>query len=198
MKGRLICFEGVDGSGKGLQIGKLAERMLNSISFTYPDKNWEVGRIIDTFLKKKVHLNPVHQFLLYSSDIFKDQGKLEKLLAGGKTVILDRYIFSTIAYQGASGFEMKRGIGIAKELGFIKPDITFLLDISPKTSVERKKKQNKSLERFEKEKFLKKVRKNYLGLAKRNFLSKKWVVVNGERDPDEMAREIRLLVLKTP
>ncbi|MFH0817590.1 MAG: dTMP kinase [Candidatus Micrarchaeota archaeon] len=196
MKGKLICFEGIDGSGKGTQARNLIKKMPGSALFAYPDKNWPIGRVIANFLAKKVRLSPVHQFLLYSADIHKDQGKIEKLLKAGKTVILDRYLFSTLAYQGASGFGIKRGQKIIKELNFLAPDLTILLDINPRASVERKKKQNSSLERFEKEKFLGKVRKNYLMLAKRKFLSKKWLVVNGGEKPGKIAEEIRLLVLK--
>ncbi len=197
MKGRLICFEGTDGSGKGSQIRRLAEKTPGAVFFTYPDKGWEIGRIIAKFLRKRVAFSPIHQFLLYAGDIHKDQEKINGMLEQGKTVILDRYIFSTISYQGASGFGTKRGIGLVTELGFLAPDIAILLDINPKTSVERKKKQNNALERFEKQRFLKKVRANYLELARNNFLSKKWFIVDGERSEGEIAEEISLLVLKS-
>ena len=196
MNGKLVCFEGIDGSGKGTQVKRAIEAIPSAVLFNYPDKNWAVGRVIGRFLEKKTKLSPLHQFLLYASDIHKDQEKIRELVEEGKTVVLDRYIFSTLAYQAASGFAMNKGLEIAEELGFLAPDLTILLDIDPKTSVERKKKQNALLERFEKEKFLGKVRKNYLSLAKRKFLSKKWAVLDGERSQAELAEEIRLLVLK--
>ncbi|MFH1471023.1 MAG: dTMP kinase [Candidatus Micrarchaeota archaeon] len=197
MRGKLICFEGIDGSGKGTQVRAMQGREPSSILFTYPDKSWPIGRVISSFLKKTVSLSPAHQFLLYLADIYKDQERIRAMLESGKTVVLDRYIFSTLAYQDASGFEIKRGVGIAKELGFLPPDITFLIDIDPKTSVLRKRKQNNSLERFEKQRFLARVRKNYLSLAKEKFLSKKWLVVDGRKGKADMAEEIRLLVLKS-
>jgi len=197
MRGKLICFEGIDGSGKGTQVRAMRRRMPGSVLFTYPDKNWPIGSIISSFLEKKVSLSPAQQFLLYLADIHKDQEKIRLMLESGKTVILDRYIFSTLAYQGASGFEIQRGEGIAKELGFIPPDITFLIDIDPKTSVLRKRKQNKSLERFEKQRFLTRARKNYLSLTKEKFLSKKWLVLDGRKGEADIAEEIRLLVLKS-
>ncbi len=195
MRGKIICFEGIDGSGKGTQVKKTIDAIPGAVLFTYPDKNWAVGRVIGSFLEKKTRLSPLHQFLLYASDIQKDQEKIKQLLEDGRTVVFDRYIFSTLAYQDASGFRMNKGLGIVKELEFLAPDLTILLDIDPKTSVERKKKQNNSLERFEKEKFLGKVRKNYLLLAKKKFLSKKWFVLDGGRSQAELGEEIRLLVL---
>jgi dTMP kinase len=198
MNGKLICFEGIDGSGKGTQVRKAMGVFPGSALFTYPDKNWEIGKVISDFLKKKVKLSPTNQFLLYASDIQKDQETIGKMLAEGKTVILDRYIFSTLAYQDASGFGMSRGLEIIDELGFLAPDIAILLDIDPKTSIARKKKQNSSLERFEKEKFLGKVRKNYLSLAKGKFLSKAWLVLDGRKSEAELAGGVRLLALKSP
>lgn len=197
MRGKLICFEGIDGSGKGSQIKRLMERMPDSVLFAYPDRSWEIGKAIQVFLKDKIRLSPVHQFFLYAADILKDQGRIERELELGKTVILDRYVISTVAYQAASGFEKERGLAIADELGFLKPDVTILLDISPKTSVERKKKQTGKLERFEKEKFLGKVRRNYLELARKRLVSKRWAVIDGEEEPERIGRNIETALGKT-
>ncbi len=191
MKGRLICFEGIDGSGKGSQIEKLRKKLHSPVIISYPDKNSVIGKLISEFLRKKLRLSPPNQFFLYASDIFKDQETIKGELEKGKTVILDRYALSTLAYQDASGFPMDKGLAIVKELDFLEPDLTILLDIDPEISVERKKKQNSSrLERFEKARFLRKVRKNYLLLAKKKALSKKWLVIDGSKGKDEIARRI--------
>ncbi|PIY60026.1 dTMP kinase [Candidatus Woesearchaeota archaeon CG_4_10_14_0_8_um_filter_47_5] len=196
MKGKLVCFEGIDGAGKGLQI-RIALKDRRAVLFTYPDKDWAIGRVIQGFLKNKIRLAPANQFFLYLSDIHKDQERIGTLLAQGKNVFLDRYVSSTIAYQGASGFPVKRGLEVAKEIGFLKPDLTIHLDINPTQSVARKKKQSAKLERFEKKKFLGKVRSNYLKLAKSILLSKSWAVVDAGRAPDEVRAEIGLLLRKT-
>ena len=191
MRGKLICFEGIDGSGKGSQIGLLRKKMPKAIVYTYPDKSWAIGKCISDFLKKRIRLSPVHQFLLYASDIFKDQERIRTELESGKAVLLDRYIISTVAYQAASGFPMEKSLAIINELEFLKPDLTVLLDIDPKISVRRKKKQNSSrLERFEKARFLGKVRKNYLLLTRKKQLSKKWLVIDGSKEKEEISGEI--------
>jgi dTMP kinase len=197
MTGKLIALEGIDGSGKGSQARRLLAGIPGAILLTYPDKNWAVGKVIASFLSKKVKLSPAHQFLLYLSDIHKDQETIRLMLQEGKTVILDRYLFSTLAYQDASGFEMEQGMAIVNELDFIEPDVTVLLDIPPSVSIERKKKQNKSLEFFEREKFLEKVRKNYLALAEEGFLSKEWLVLGGEGDEAGIFEQISRVIEHT-
>ncbi|MFH1447910.1 MAG: dTMP kinase [Candidatus Micrarchaeota archaeon] len=190
MGGKIICFEGIDGSGKGHQIHKLLEVSPEAVLYQYPDKNWEIGKVIDSFLKKRTRLSPTHQFFLYLSDILKDQGRIKDQIEEGKIIFLDRYITSTLVYQDASGFEMKKGIKIVKELDFIEPDLTILIDIHPEISISRKKKQNGKLEFFERKSFLEKVRKNFLKLRKTGTFSKRWLLVDGMNPPDEISEQI--------
>ncbi len=190
MRGLLICLEGIDGSGKGHQIHKLLEVSPDAQLYQYPDKNWEIGKAIGAFLKRKLKLNPTHQFFLYLSDIYKDQTKIENQLERGKIIFLDRYITSTIAYQDASGFDMKRGMSITRELGFIEPDLTVLIDVHPEISIRRKKKQNGKLEFFERKSFLQKVRQNFLKLKKSGVFSKKWLLVDGSLSPEDISERI--------
>lgn len=190
MKGKLICFEGIDGSGKGHQIGRLLQVSPEAALYKYPDTGWEIGKAIELFLKRGLKLSAAHQFFLYLSDILKDQERISDQLAQGKTVFLDRYITSTLAYQDASGFEMKRGLGIVRELDFIEPDLTILIDVHPEISIRRKRKQNGKLEFFERKSFLMKVRDNFLKLRGTGTFSKQWLLIDGANSPDEISEQI--------
>jgi dTMP kinase len=188
MRGKLICLEGIDGSGKETQL-KLILKMLKGkrVSvYKYPDGKSAFGEIIDMFLKKKIELSPLSQFFIYMLDIAKDQREIEKKLEGGETVLLDRYAFSTIAYQCSKGISFEKGVEMIWEMNFVKPDLVLLLDILPDVSIERKSRQKKMDRHEEDVELLRKVRENYLRLYDEKFLAGKWVKVDADGKPGEV------------
>jgi len=188
MRGKLICLEGIDGAGKETQL-KLILKMLRGKKvgvYKYPDANSAFGKIIDAFLKRKMELEPLSQFFIYMLDIAKDQGELERKLEGGEIVILDRYVYSTIAYQCSKGIPFEGGVGMVESMNLAKPDLVLLLDILPEVSMERKSRQ-KEMDRHEEDaKLLRKVRENYLRLCEVRFLADKWVKVDADGKPGEV------------
>jgi dTMP kinase len=102
MRGILIDFEGIDGSGKKTQ-SRLLERELSQRGFpvslfSYPDYESEYGKIINVFLEGKIDLNPDEQFLLYLLDIVKDKEEVIQKLQNGYVVIMDRYFLFFFFY----------------------------------------------------------------------------------------------------
>jgi len=193
MRGKLICFEGIDGSGKETQV-KLILRFLKrrgASVYKYPDARGSFGKIIDSFLKRKIELSPLSQFFIYMLDIAKDQEEIGRKLERGEVVLLDRYVFSTIAYQCSKGISFERGVEIIERMNFIKPDLVLLLDISPGVSVSRKGKQKKMDRHESDEELLGRVRGNYIKLFKRKFLARKWVKVDGEGKPEEVFEKVK-------
>jgi len=188
MQGKLICLEGIDGSGKETQL-KLVLKMLKGRKvsvYKYPDAKSVFGKIIKEFLERRTELSPLSQFFIYMLDIAKDQREIERKLKEGEIVLLDRYVFSTIAYQCSKGIPFERGVGIIESMNFVKPDLVLLLDILPDVSFERKSRQ-KEMDRHEEDvELLRKVRENYLGLCDRKFLAEKWVKVDADRKPGEV------------
>ena len=77
-------------------------------------------------------------------------------------VLCDRYYYSTIAFQGAQGLDVK-GL-IAKNKDFRRPNIAFILDIEPSVALKRIEYRRK--EKYEQLQFMKKIKKNYLALPK--------------------------------
>lgn len=180
----LIVFEGIDGCGKETQI-KLLKEKTGCAVFKYPTAG---NRALNDYLERKSAPDPKALFLTFLSDIAEDQRNVKKALDEGKTVVLDRYVFSTIAYE-VDGIDYPRGKKIVEGVGYLKPDIVLLLDIDSKTSQERKRKQKK-LDRYEENSsYLEKVRGNFLHLRDDRFLSR-WATIDATKSVDEVHKMI--------
>ncbi|MEM5790927.1 MAG: dTMP kinase [Candidatus Aenigmatarchaeota archaeon] len=197
-----LVIEGIDGAGGSTQ-SNLLRKFLEEKNFKieligYPDYSNPIGRVVRKFLDKKFEISPEAQFLLYGLDMVKDGEKILKNLKEGKIVLVDRYIFSTLAYQCfGKKFSLKKGLKLIEIFELQKPDLVILLDIKPETSIKRKMKENKRLDRHEEDlELLKKVRKGYLKLAKENVFSKEWIVLDGEKEIEEVSEEIKKIVDK--
>ncbi|MEW6329568.1 MAG: dTMP kinase [Candidatus Micrarchaeota archaeon] len=198
-RGFLICFEGIDGAGKRVQADALKRHLARSgrkaSIYAYPNTKSIFGKLINSYLNDKKNKNKLDAptlFILFASDILLDQNEIREKLARGEVVLLDRYITSTLAYQAAQGMKFDECAGMARVMGFIVPDVTFFIDISPETSARRKRKQKGALDRFEENrKFLARVRANYRRLSARGIFSKKWIRINGEEGIEKIAARIR-------
>jgi len=142
----LIAIEGIDGSGKGTQAKRLADRLNDAgrraalISFPRYSETL-FGRAIGEFLNGRFgSLNDVHPFLaalLYAGDRFESRPKFTKLMEEYEVVICDRYVASNLAHQGAkaSGDERTELLERVQQIehrlyGLPSADLTLLLDLS--------------------------------------------------------------------
>lgn len=198
-KGRFIVIEGIDGCGGETQSKKLAKFLrANKVSMrtlSYPDYKGPIGQIINKYLHKKYNFSKEVQFLLYFSDFLKDKDKINKWLNEGATIIADRYFSSTIAYQCLNGVSVDAALNMSKLFDLPRPDLIIFLNISPETSMRRKKKEKGSkLDRNEEnKKFLTQLAQFYKQLAQRQALAK-WVMIDGERSIEEVFSEMKKLV----
>ncbi|MGV8177085.1 MAG: dTMP kinase [Candidatus Bilamarchaeaceae archaeon] len=184
----LIVFEGIDGCGKGTQIRMLRERMDFEL-VEFPTAGFKVLR---EHLDKKTELAPKALVLTFLADIANEAPRVKRLLDSGKNVVLDRYVFSTIAYA-AEGVQHETVRKLVSDLGYLKPDKVLLLDIPPEEAQKRKTKQ-KQLDRYEEDvKFLSGVRSEFLKLAKDKFLTGSWQVI----DASLPVSEVHAIVAKT-
>jgi len=186
----LIAIEGIDGSGK-TTIAKFLEEELRKIGydvvkFKEPTDS-EYGMKIRKILKER-NLSPREELELFLRDRELDvRDNILPALKSGKIVIMDRYYYSTIAYQGALGLDVEE----IKELNkkFPKPDLVLILDVRPEKALERIK-TKRLLNRFENLNYLKKVREIFLKLEDNV------IVVNAERKLEDVKREVLRIVLK--
>lgn len=138
-EGKLIVFEGIDGSGKTTQAKFLVEYLQKNaidVIFTEWAGSRNVGEYIKKMRKDKIEVNPKSFSLLYAADFAE---RLEEVinpaLSSGKTVICDRYFYTAIARDTTLGVEedyVKSIYSLAP-----KPDVIFYLDIPPKMALER-------------------------------------------------------------
>ena len=161
----LIVLEGIDGCGKSTQVSLLVDRLrsigIDTFKLREPTDGTH-GLRLRSILNEEIQAE--HDEIL---DLFvKDRKqhvseKIEPALNSGKTVVMDRYYYSTMAYQSASGFSMEK---IRADNSFAPvPDLVLILDIPAEDGVKRVLKEGNA-DRFEKVNFLNRVREQYLKL----------------------------------
>jgi dTMP kinase len=196
LNGKLIAFEGIDTSGKSTQARLLVKRLLDSglsVVSTVEPGGTAIGEAARSIVLSRPGehsaMLPFSELLLFM--ISRAQNTHEVILPAlhaGKTVIVSRYRMSSEAYQGYG-----RGI----DLQFIeslndhatdglKPDVTFLIDITAETAIQRKTTEHDRIE-IEAVEFHRRVRHGFLELTAKDPNA---VVINGERTLDEIAEDV--------
>lgn len=168
----IVSFEGIDGCGKSTQAGKfiryLKTKNIDAILLKEPGTTLLGKKLRKILLGKKDDISPLSELFLYlaaRNELVKKI--LIPAMSRKKIIVLDRFIDSTVAYQGYGRKIPAELIDIAHRiiLNGIKPDITFLIDASP-SALRRIIGENP--DRLEKSvKFQEKVRRGYLELARR-------------------------------
>jgi len=187
----LINLEGIDGCGKSTQSKFLMEKFEENNEKTiilkeptngkYGKKLWEMlsgkreattEQILDLFvMDRKEHVND----------------KINPALKKGKIVLMDRYYYSTMAYQAAAGIDVNR---IRKDNEFApKPDIVLIFDLPVDLAMKRVIGHSVA-DVFEKEEYLEKVREAYLNLKDDPLVR----IIDSTRTPEEIFEEVWELV----
>ena len=201
-RGLFIVIEGVDNCGKTTQarrlISSLRRRGFDVLAVREPGGTAVSERVRRILLSRESKMCPRTELLLYLAA--RAQVTAEKIapaLREGKIVVADRYHLSTYAYQ-IGGRSMPEEVVFAADRFArhnIEPDLTIVLDITPAEAQRRLAAAHKKLDRIEKEKpaFFARVRKYYREAAR---TGRKIVLLNGRRNPNELAAEILTRVLK--
>ncbi|MGC9099531.1 MAG: dTMP kinase [Candidatus Micrarchaeia archaeon] len=178
MGGLFIVFEGLDGAGSTTQASLLESYFKSEgrkVLLTKEPTQGIVGGMIRAVLRGDLSISNEMLQLLFAADrSYHVDKEVEPALNKNYVVISDRYLFSSIAYGSASGLDKDWLKKINEK--FRLPDISILIDVSPNTCIKRISENRFSVELFEKEESLRKVRQEYLELAK-EF---KFEVINGE------------------
>ena len=200
--GKLITFEGIDGSGKSTQI-QLLEAEFEKLGISYKTfrepGGTKLSEKIRTILldKENIELYSNAESLLFAAaraQLTAEQ--IKPAITKGEFVICDRFTDSTIAYQGYG-----RGLNINNlELmntiatdGLI-PDITFILDIDPQKATERLKTVNPDRMEAAGIDFFKKIRQGYCQIREQN--QSRCIVINGEKPQKDISKEIHHIIMK--
>lgn len=202
-RGKFIVFEGIDGSGKSTQMKLLAKKLEDrgiKARLTLEPTYGLVGETLHDILSGKIKADPKVIAALFVADrldhLTNQEDGVLKNLDAGETVICDRYYFSSYAYQSTevpSEWVVEANKLCAETL---RPDVTLFIDISPQVAMERILSNRDSVEIYETEEKLTKVRDAYFAAFEKMKDSENVKVVNGERTVEEIADEIAKFVLE--
>lgn len=183
-------MEGVDGSGKSTQTAMLASALgPRTVTLREPGGTDAAERIRWLLADPATPLDPLAELLLFCAaraDLVSRV--IRPLLANGRTVICDRFVDSTVAYQGVA-----RGLGIVKVRDLsdtatdgLVPGLTILLDVDPRVGLSRAE----SDDRFEAEglRFQELVAEGYADIARRE--PTRVISVDGSGNPKEVHARI--------
>jgi dTMP kinase len=190
----LIALEGGEGTGKSTQARRLAERLGPDTVLTFQPGATDIGTSI-----RRILLDPATQgldlraeALLMAADRAQHVAEvIRPALAGGRTVVTDRYLYSSIAYQGfGRELDPAEVAGLsAFATGGLHADLVVLLVVPPAVRDERLAARGEPdrLERLGAD-FHDRVDAGYRALAAAD--PERWVVVDGAGDVDEVAARI--------
>jgi dTMP kinase len=192
MTGFLVAFEGGEGSGKSTQVARLAAAIPDALVTRQPGGT-PAGQIIrGLLLDPNQEICDRAEALLYAADRAQHvHDVIRPALAAGQTVLCDRWVDSSIAYQAYGRGESPARIGdlSAWATGRLEPDLTVLLDIEPTIGLARAARRS-AADRLEREdlSFHWRVRGAYLTPA--NAAPGRYLVLDATRPADEIAGAI--------
>lgn len=202
--GYFITFEGPDGSGKSTQIQWLAEYLKGlgqPVLLTREPGGTEISEQVRDLLHDLRHreMQPRAEILLYSAARAQLVGQvIRPYLAGGGTVLCDRYADSTLAYQGyGHGLDLEnlRQITSFATQG-LQPDLTLLFDLDPAVGLRRRQADRVEWNRLDAYDlaFHQRVREGYHELSKAD--PARWVTLDATLDREKLQNEVRRVVLE--
>ncbi|WP_170341058.1 dTMP kinase [Ruegeria arenilitoris] len=202
-RGLFLTFEGIDGSGKSTQARRLAESLEAAghdvVLTREPGGSPGAEEIRRLVLEGDPDRWSAETEILLFTAARRDhlERTIEPALNAGKIVICDRFADSTRMYQGLSRGDLRalvdqlHGLMIGRE-----PDLTLLIDMDPEIGLSRAKGRQGTEERFEDfgPALQKRMRSGFLALA--DEFKDRFRVIDGNRDVDSVAVDVRETVLK--
>lgn len=197
MKGYWISFEGGEGSGKTTLIQLLEEELIKrgkDVLVTREPGGVPIAeQIRDVILRlDNTEMDPITEALLFAAS--RRQHLVEKVLPAleqGKVVLMDRYVDSSIAYQGYArglGMEEIRALNDFAIQGAL-PDVTFWIDIDPEIGLSRIASSGRKVNRLDKEakRFHERVREGYRRISQ---TTDRFITIDGDQAPEEIIKQI--------
>ena len=191
-RGFFIVLEGIDGCGKSTQGRLLAERLRGlgyGVVETREPSDGPIGRLLRERGEEGFRFPPEVEALLYAADRLHHVEEVVKpALRAGCIVVSERYLHSSIAYQGAGGVDVD-WIRMLNRYA-PRPDLVVFLDVKPETALERLR--DRRLTAYEDYETQRRVREMYLRLVEAGEL----VMVDAERPVEEVHEELFKLVME--
>lgn len=198
MTARFITFEGIDGSGKSTQARRLADALPNAILTREPGGSTGAEEIRRLLVEGEPDRWSAETELLLFTAARRDhlEKTIRPALERGTTVISDRFADSTRVYQGATRGDLRSKVDALHSLMIERePDLTILIDMDPKTALQRGLARSSGEDRFEDMglEFQQALRTGFLDLAKQD--PARWRVIDGNRSIEDVWRSVQAAVL---
>jgi dTMP kinase len=160
-QGYLVALEGVDGTGKSTQCGLLADYLVSCgfpvVRLREPTQGAWGQKIRKILTEGRGDVTPEEELQYFINDRKEDvEQNITPALEQGKIILIDRYYYSTAAYQGALGFDPQKIIK-DNEAFAPRPDLLFIIQGSLDESFKRIEQGRDSFSSFEKRDYLEKV-----------------------------------------
>ena len=189
-RGAFIVIEGLDGSGKTTQARLLVQKLRSSHNAVYTTEpsHGKIGSFIrESCLYEEKRLDSAAEALLFAADRVEHvQNEVIPALNEGKLVVSDRYVYSSLAYQGSAGLSLSWIEAINKHA--LKPDLAVFLDVAPETVLQRLNRKKSIMENLETQRS---VREIYLKFVANGEL----VRIDGDMPIDELSEALHARVL---
>jgi dTMP kinase len=190
-RGTFICIEGIDASGKTTQarilVRNLCGKGIDAIYTTEPSKG-DIGKFIRRHvLDREKRIPTVLEALLFAADRVNHlENEVKPALEKGKIVVCDRYVYSSLAYQGAAGLSLD-WIQRINQYALV-PDLAVFLDVSPEIVLKRLKRKKTVMETNAN---LQMVREVYSKMVREG----KMITLQGDKPIKEVAKDILKVAL---
>jgi dTMP kinase len=188
-RGFFVCLEGLDGCGKSTQAKLLVRRLRKNCDavYTAEPSNGRIGRFIkQQCLHGNKRNSPEVEALLFAADRFEHvENTILPALKKKQIIVSDRYLYSSLAYQGSTGLNLDWISKINDHS--IRPDLSIFIDVEPETVIQRLKPRKSVMENLDTQK---KVRQVYAKYVEKGEL----IPVNGNKPKQEVAEEIFSIV----
>jgi dTMP kinase len=191
-KGFFMCVEGLDGCGKTTQTKLLVKNLqaqgFNALYTAEPSRG-KIGSFLKKYcLQGEKRVSSEVEALLFAADRVEHlKEEVVPALNEGRIVVSDRYIYSSLAYQGAANLDL----GWIREINrwTISPDLAVFIDVEPETAIQRVKSKKSVMENLETQL---KVREVYMNFVERGELVK----IDGDGPKNKVASEMLTMTLR--
>ena len=190
-RGAFIVLEGLDGSGKTTQAKLLTAKLRRKYKamYTAEPSHGRIGKFIrNRCLYGEERLSTAVEALLFAADrVDHVENEIKPAIANDRLVICDRYLYSSLAYQGSSNLSVEWIAEINKHA--LKPDFAVFIDVAPEKVLKRLSRKKSIMEKLETQL---KVREIYL----RYVMNGELALINGDKSLEEVRNELAEVVLK--